>query len=167
MSQSNPTQPADASAKSAVRAIINAAHTAFLVTHSPAHGPHGRPMATAEVGEAIEQIWFASQRDSLKVEELEADNRVFLGYTVHTKWATLTGRAKLVDDRAKAHELWSDVWKNWFAGPDDPNLVLIQVIPEQAEYWDGGSKIVQMLKFATTALTGAKTSAGSHASVKL
>jgi general stress protein 26 len=153
--------------KAAIRAIINAAHTAFLVTHNKATGPHGRPMATAQVDEKVEELWFASQRDTLKIEELGDDDRVFLGYTVHTKWATITGRGRIVDDRTKAKEIWSDVWKNWFSGPDDPNLVLIQVIPEQGEYWDGGSKVVQMLKFATTAITGAKTSPGAHASVKL
>ena len=151
----------------AIRAIINAAHTAFLVTHNHATGPHGRPMATAQVGEKVEELWFASQRDTLKIEELGDDDHVFLGYTVHTKWATLTGHARVVDDRAKAREVWSDVWKNWFSGPDDPNLVLIQVIPEQGEYWDGGSKVVQMIKFATTALTGVRTSPGAHAAVKL
>lgn len=153
--------------KAEVRAIINAAHMAFLVTHSANTGPHGRPMANAAVGEAVEEIWFASQRDTLKIEELAADDRVFLGYTSGTKWATVNGRAKLVEDRAKALELWSDVWKNWFTGPDDPNLILIQVLPDHAEYWDGGSKIIQMLKFATTAVTGIKTSSGTHARVKL
>ena len=153
--------------KAVIRKIINSAHTAFLVTQSADHGPHGRPMATAEVAEAVEELWFASQRDTLKIDELGDDDRVFLGYTAGTQWATVTGHGRVVDDRTKARELWSDLWKNWFTGPEDPNLVLIQVLTEQAEYWDGGSKIIQLLKFATTVVTGMKTSLGTHANVKL
>ncbi len=160
------TSPPDQ--KSQLKKIINDSHTAMMVTHGNG-ALHGRPMATAEVKEDLANLWFASQKDSGKVEELQSDDRVFLGYnnTSGSEWATVNGRGRIVTDRAKIKELWSPIWKNWFEGPDDPNLVLIEVEPDSAEYWDSGSKAIQMLKFAMTAVTGKKVDSGEHAKVGL
>ena len=146
--------------------IINDATAAFLVTRHGDH-LHGRPMATAKVEGPLTSIWFASEKQSGKVEQIQADPHVYVGYTNHTgsEWASLNGTARIVDDKAKNKELWSPVWKNWFTGPEDPNMVLIEVKPSQAEYWDSGSRMVQMAKFAVTAVTGAKTDSGEHGKV--
>ena len=143
--------------------IINDATAAFLVTRHGNH-LHGRPMATAKVEGPLRSIWFASERSSGKIEQIKADPNVYVGYTNHTgsEWASLNGTARVVDDKAKNKELWSPVWKNWFTGPEDPNMVLIEVSPAQAEYWDSGSRIVQLAKFAVTAVTGARTDDTEH-----
>lgn len=144
--------------------IIGDASAAFLVTRSSGDGLHGRPMATAKFEGDLSAIWFACQKDSRVVEEVTADGRVYLGYTNHTgsEWASLNGRAAIVTDRVKIKELWSPVWKNWFDGPDDPNIVLIKVEPQDAEYWDSGSRAVMLLKMAFAAVTGVKVSDGEH-----
>ena len=50
---------------------------------------------------------------------------------------TVTGRADLTHDRAKIGELWSAEAQAWWPkGPDDPDVRLLRVIPESAEYWD-------------------------------
>ena len=147
--------------------IINSAHTAFLVTRTTAGALHGRPMATAELKKDLSEIWFATQRDSGKVEELAADDHVFLGYAGSGNWASVTGHGQIVDDRAKMHELWTPIWKNWFTGPDDPKLTLIRVTPDGGEYWNGGSSVVMMAKLAFTAVTGKALSPADHASVAL
>jgi general stress protein 26 len=141
--------------------IVNDARTAFMVTHQ-AGSLHGRPMVNAEVKEGDSVIYFATQRRSGKVDELDHDPHVCLGYTNSTgsEWASLNGLARVIDNRAKIKELWSAVWKNWFEGPDDPNLVLIEVTPDRGEYWDAGSRAFQMVK-------GKKLSEGEHAEVKL
>jgi general stress protein 26 len=73
--------------------------------------------------------------------------------------------ARIVEDRAKIGELWSPIWKTWFESPDDSKLSLIAVIPESAEYWDSGSQVCQMLKFAVAAVTGRALSEGENAHV--
>lgn len=153
--------------RTVLKKIINEAHTAFFVTNSLTAGPHGRPMATAQVTGDLDTIYFATDRDSPKVKEIAADDRVFLGYASGADWASLSGRAKIVDDRAKARELWTDLWKNWFDGPDDPKLTLIAVKPESGEYWDSASRAVVLAKMAVTAVTGVKTEVGDHAKVSL
>lgn len=159
----------EAEKRQSLRKIINDSHTAFLVTRSVDGRPHGRPMANAEVDEDLRRIYFATQRSSGKVDELNVDDRVFLGYVNGSgaEWASITGRGRIVDDRALIRELWNPMWKNWFTGPEDPEITLIEVTPEQAEYWDAGSRLVQMAKFAFTALTGKAVDEGEHAKVAL
>lgn len=161
MSASTPTNDV-----SHLHRIVNAAHTAFLVTNG-SQGPHGRPMATAKVGEELTILYFATERNSAKVKELAADDRVFLGYVSGNDWASISGRGRIVDDKAKNNELWSPLWKNWFTGPEDPNMVLIAVTPETGEYWDADSKVVVAAKMAYTAVTGNKTVVGDHGKVAL
>lgn len=161
-------QKTDEQKKAALVKIMNDATAAFLVTHHEDH-LHGRPMATAKIEGPLESIWFASERHSGKIEQIQQNPHVFVGYTNHSgsEWASLNGQARIVDDAAKKKQLWSPVWKNWFEGPEDPNMVLIEVKPGAAEYWDSGSRVVQMAKFAVTAVTGAKTDPGEHGKVKI
>jgi len=150
-----------------LRKIINAAHTSMFVTHTIG-GLHGRPMANAEVEESFSTIWFATSRSSAKIDELRHDNRVFLGYhKSDTEWASINGRARSVDDRAKVQELWSPFWKNYFTGPDDPDLILLEVTPESGEYWDSGNKLFAMVKFAIGAMTGRETAKDDNQKVSL
>ena len=157
----------DAEQRQTLRKIINEAHTAFLVTNNQVNGPHGRPMATAQVTESLDTFWFATDRNSPKIAELKTDDRVFLGYVNGSDWATVTGRGQVVDDRSKSRELWTDLWKNWFDGPDDPKLVLIAVTPTTAEYWDAANRAVVLAKMAFTAVTGKRTDVSDHAKVSL
>ena len=148
--------------------IVNKAHTGFLVTRSDS-GMHGRPMATAQVEGDFAHLWFACKRTHAKIKEISADDRVMIGYTSHdgTEWASVNGSARVVDDRAKMRELWSPFWKTWLDGPDDPEMILIKVTPESAEYWDLGNKLVALVKFAVGTITGRDTTAGDHQRVQM
>lgn len=60
---------------------------------------------------------------------------------------SLSGRAELVNDRRKLEEAWSESFKVWFpGGKDDPDIRLIFVRGDEAEYWDThGSKGVRYI----------------------
>jgi general stress protein 26 len=152
-----------------LRKIINAAHSGMFVTHRAGGEMHGRPMANSKVEEDFTRLWFATSRDSAKVTELNNDDRVWLGYTnsAGTEWASVNGRGRVVDDRAKIKELWEPLWKNWWEGPDDPELTLIEVKPESAEYWDMGNRLVAAVKFAIGTITGKDMTAGDNQKVNL
>ena len=64
--------------------------------------------------------------------------------------------ARITKDRAKAEELWNTFLLAWFPkGLDDPNLALLEVDVEKAEYWDSpSSKVVQLIGFAKALATG-------------
>ena len=120
-----------------VHELLEEFDTAMLVTQGEGQLPHARPMAIARV-EAGGGVWFFSGRDSAKVHEIQHEQHVLIvcqkGHRLHL---TLSGRAQLSQDRNRAKELWKESYKAWFpGGPNDPNLVLIFVRPEAAEYWD-------------------------------
>ena len=80
-------------------------------------------------------------------------------------YVSISGRADLVRDRAKAEELWSPMVKAWFPqGLDDPHLALLRVHVQAAEYWDtANSKMVTLLAMAKAAITGKPpTDVGEH-----
>ena len=62
----------------------------------------------------------------------------------------------LVDDRPQVEALWSYPAKAWFpGGPGDPDLRLMRIAIERAEYWDTrSSKMVQLLKMVRAAASG-------------
>lgn len=145
-----------------VRAMINDIRDAMFVSQTAGGGLHGRPMATAEVEEDWDRIWFATRRDSGKVNEIRDEDHVFLDYGKGAEWVSVSGRARVVRDVKKQAELWSPLWKNWFKGPDDPDMLLIEVTPETAEFWDNGSRVFALAKMAAAAVTGKHFETGEH-----
>jgi general stress protein 26 len=117
----------------------------MLVTKTPTGELHARPMALAEITEHGD-LWFATGRDSPKVEEITADEHVCVTFQDGSHYVTVIGTAQAVRDRAKIDQLWSDAWKVWYPqGKDDPNLVLLKVTADTGEYWDNSS--VEGLKY--------------------
>ena len=98
-----------------------------------------RPLGTQEV-EFDGDLWFATAADSEKVTEIRANPQVNVAYASAGKntYVSVAGKASIVADRAKIDQLWSPAMKIFFPdGKDDPNLRLIRVRAESAEYWDG------------------------------
>jgi general stress protein 26 len=119
-----------------IHELLSDFDAAMLVTHGGDFA-HARPMGIAAV-EPNCDVWFFTERGSPKVHEIQDDQSVLIvcqGQNGH--YVTLSGRAELVADRTKARQLWSDSFKPWFPdGADDPNLLLICVHAQEAEYWD-------------------------------
>ena len=89
--------------------------------------------------------------------------------TSSSTWVSLTGRAAVVDDRAKKRELWNSVVEAWFPdGPDDDGVVLLKVTGDSAEYWDSpGGRVASLLSFAKAKVTGQPYDGGENATVRL
>ncbi|MEP7142692.1 MAG: pyridoxamine 5'-phosphate oxidase family protein [Ferruginibacter sp.] len=129
----------------------------MFATHYSYDSLSARPMSTQDVDDEG-ALWFFSQASSNINAEIEADSRVQLFYSnkSNAEYLSITGRASILKDEQKARELWT-VWvKTWFTeGPDDPNLTIIKVVPDDAYYWDTKhNKMVSMLKIMAGAITG-------------
>ncbi|MFC0677642.1 pyridoxamine 5'-phosphate oxidase family protein [Lysobacter korlensis] len=115
-----------------------------------------RPLHTMDV-DADGTLWFATAYDTEKVREIEANPQVNVSYESRGKgiYVSVSGRASIVRDRAIIDEKWSPGMSVFFkGGKDDPNLCLIRVDAESAEYWDGPSTAIgKGLYFLTTAVT--------------
>jgi general stress protein 26 len=102
-----------------------------------------RPMATQTQAEGRD-LWFVTDIESNKLDELEFDPQVNLAYyrDRSREWVSVSGRATMTQDRNLIHELYRKDWKAWFGdeggardgGPDDPRLALILVDVESVVY---------------------------------
>ncbi|SLK33829.1 Uncharacterized stress protein (general stress protein 26) [Mycobacteroides abscessus subsp. abscessus] len=117
-----------------LRDLIKDVDTAMLTTISE-EGLVSRPMKTQEV-EFDGDLWFLTKKDTEKYEEILHENEVNVAYAGKS-YVSIRGRAELVDDLAKKKELWSKAYEKILqTSYDDPNIVLIKVKAESAEYWD-------------------------------
>lgn len=118
---------------------------------------HSRPMSTQQF-EFDGQLWFFTKEHSPKVDSIQRDQHVNVSYSDYDskKWVSVAGRASIVRDRQKMQELSTPMLKVWFEkGIDDPELALIRVDVESAQYWDSPSgPIVTLLGFAKQMITG-------------
>jgi general stress protein 26 len=152
--------------------LIKGIRVAMLTTIEADGCLRCRPMQTQEA-EFDGQLWFFTWVDSAKVHEIEHDQHVNLAYVNASDevYVSVSGRARLVRDAAKVKELWNPVHKAWFPqGVNDPNLGLLRVDAEKAEYWDSpSSKVVQLIGFAKAIVTGKPygEEAGEHEKVRL
>jgi general stress protein 26 len=117
--------------------LLEAFDTAMLITHGDNEVPHARPMALASV-EPNCDVWFFTGRGNAMIHEMQNDQYVLIVCQgERNRFVSLTGRAELVVDRRKAQQLWHESYAAWFpGGVEDPQLVLIHVHAEDAEYWD-------------------------------
>jgi uncharacterized pyridoxamine 5'-phosphate oxidase family protein len=82
-------------------------------------------------------------------------------------YVAITGEAEVSNDRARIEELWTPFAKAWWDGPDDPDIRLVTVRPENAELWEGPNKLVAYAVMLTAAATGGKPAVGDHGAVRL
>jgi general stress protein 26 len=110
----------------------------MLTTLEPDGSLHGRPMIAQE-NEFDGTLWFFTASGAPKVGEVQRHQQVCLNYTKPdgTLYVSVSGSAQLLSDRKKIKELWRPIHKTWFSnGEDDPNLALLKVHVERAEYWE-------------------------------
>jgi len=128
-----------------------------------------RPMGTAKI-EEDGSIWFFTNEYSLKSKEISKDNDVNLGYSDPSSntYLYVNGKAELVDDQARKEAYFSPFVKAWFPdGASDPNLILIKVTPDVAEYWDASSsKMVVVFNMLKAIVTGSTPDLGEHEKLK-
>ncbi|MFT3934939.1 MAG: pyridoxamine 5'-phosphate oxidase family protein [Chitinophagaceae bacterium] len=120
-------------------------------------GASSRPMSTAGVDDNG-NIWFFSDKNSEKNQEIASDSRVQLFYSHPGKssYMVIDGTATISFDKQKIDSLWTPLAKTWFKeGKDDPNISLIKVSNVNAHYWDTkGNRMVNFLKIIVSAATG-------------
>jgi len=130
---------------------------AMLTTIRTNGSLHSCPMATQQV-DTDGIIWFFSHINTEKVEAIRTDPRVNLAYSDadSQRYVSITGRCELVRDHVKAKQLWKPVYETWFPrGIEDPNLILLKVHVQEADYWHTDeSRMVKLLGFANTSISG-------------
>lgn len=137
--------------------MIKSTKFAMLTTIAEDGTLHSRPMATQQQ-EFDGDLWFFTGASSDKVHQAQQHQQVNVAYSDpdDMQFVSIIGTAQLVRDQAKIKELWNPIYKAWFPkGLEDPELALLKVNVEGAEYWDTPSgKMVQLVGFVKAVVTG-------------
>jgi general stress protein 26 len=145
--------------------LIKGIKVAMLTTQDDDGTLRSRPMATQQA-EFDGMLWFFTQASSHKVDEIDREHNVNLSYAdaADNRFVSVSGRARLVREKGKIDELWSPILKAWFPkGKDDPDVALLRVDVEKAEYWDApSSTLVKLVGFAKAVVTGQPYAPGEN-----
>lgn len=124
-----------------------------------------RPMY-AQQAEFTGDIWFFSKEHSAKIHDVRKDKHVNLSYSdIHSNtYVSVSGDAEVIYDKQKIDEFWNPSLKVWFPeGREDPELCLICVKVDQAEYWDTISgTMIYLIGKAMSAITGEEYAAAEN-----
>lgn len=149
--------------------LIKDIRIAMVTTVEPDGTLHTRPLASLAY-ENDGQLWFYTAIDSAKVTEVMNDVRASVAFSDTGKdaYVAVSGTADVVNDRQRIHQLWTPFAKPWFPnGPDDPNLALLRVHAERAEYWTSAGKAAYLFGVAKAAVTGKRTDIGENRKLRL
>jgi general stress protein 26 len=119
--------------------LIRDIRVAMLTTATEAGDLRSRPMVPCHT-DPEGGLWFFTHAGDPKVEEARRHPHVNVCFADPggNRYVSVSGTAALVRDRVMIRELWDDSARAWLpSGPDDPDLALLRVDVERAEYWDG------------------------------
>jgi len=143
---------------------------AMFTTHKPQGHLHSRPMTTQNRQLDDDALWFFMSRSGDPVAEFEGDDQVNVSYANpgSDTYVSVSGVAEIVEDAAKKQSLWNKGAAAWFkGGVDDPDLALVRVRIEHADYWDvKENKLVQLYRQAEAAVTGKPPNMGEHGRIR-
>ena len=128
-----------------------------------------RPMVAAQ-SDFDGVLWFFTRASSHKVGEVQQDQRVGVTYSDPSKqdYVSLSGKARLVRDKASIDAHWGESMRTWFPkGKDDPDIALLKVDVTMAEYWDApNSTMVHAYGYLKAVVTGEPPHPGGNEKVR-
>ena len=149
-----------------LRELVKDIDFCMLTTVAENGDLHSRPMSSNGDIDSAGALWFFTSASAHKVHEIEKLPKVNVSFADpdNQHYVSISGTAQLVRDRNKIDELWRPEFKMWFPnGKDDPDVALLRVSPEKAEYWDSpASTIGYMLNLLSSLASGKEADAGQN-----
>jgi general stress protein 26 len=158
-----------------LRDLIENIRFAMFTTRSREGMLRSRPMtaqnADADDPDASQRLWFFMSRSTDPVRDISFDPKVNVAFAHpgEDAYISVSGTAQVINDLAIKRQLWSKMTEAWFPkGVEDPDLALVRVEIDEAEYWKiKENKLMQMARMAKAAMTGKRpTNLGEHAQVR-
>ena len=153
---------------SKVTDIINDSRIGMFTTINEKGALVSRPLAVQDVKDDGD-MWFFTGVGTSQVAHIGADPRVNVSFGKGTEWVSVAGTAEVVRDRSKIRELWNQAVEAWFPdGPDTPEVVLLRVDSDSAEYWASpGGTAATVLQWVKSKVTHSRMSVGESGTVEL
>jgi general stress protein 26 len=150
-----------------VTEIMRETRIAVLTYHSEQGQLVSTPMGNQDF-ENPSTVWFITEKDTDKVRAIAADPRVNVAYSSKAGWVSLSGTARLNEDRAKLEELWDASADTFMSGgPEDDENALIEVTGLTAEYWESPGRVSTAIQMAKGLVTDAEPDLGDNDTVTL
>jgi general stress protein 26 len=128
------------------------------------------PMSVQEVDDNGD-IWFLGSKSSDKYTDILQDGNVQLFFSKNSDFTYLSvyGTGSFSEDQARIDKYWNKMVEGWFEkGREDPDIVLIKIMPHDIRYWETkDNKIVSLAKVLWTSVTGDKTDAGREGNIEI
>lgn len=158
----------DAESINKVTDIINDSHIGMFTTINEAGALVSRPLAVQEVKDDGD-MWFFTSANTSQVAHIRANPAVNISFGQRTEWVSVAGTAEVVTDRQLIHDMWNQVVEAWFPdGPDTPEVVLLRVDSDSAEYWTSpGGTAATVLQWIKSKVTNSRMSVGESGTVEL
>ena len=114
-------------------------------------------------------IYFLTDARRHMDEEIARNPQVNLSFANagSQKYVSISGSAVISNDRAKIKQLFSTPAKAWWDSADDPNIRVLKITPEDAEFWDSPGTLTSYVKMAAAAITGARPDLGDNRKVAM
>jgi general stress protein 26 len=140
---------------------------AMLVTHD-GDKLRARPMS-ANLDRENNAIYFLADVRRHKDEEIARNPGVNLSFADagSQKYVSVTGTATVSNDRAKIKQLFSTPAKAWWDSAEDPNIRVLKITPDDAEFWDSPGSVISYVKMAAAAVTGTRPDLGDNRKVSM
>jgi general stress protein 26 len=154
-----------------LRELVKDIDFCMLTTVDEGGDLHSRPMSSNGDIDASGDIWFFTSASSHKVSEVANRPKVNVSFAdpKDQRYVSVSGTAELVRDQAKIDELWRPEFKIWFPnGKEDPDVALLRVNVEKAEFWDSPSSTIgYALRFVSSVVTGKQPEFGENKKLNL
>ena len=127
-----------------------------------------RPMS-AYLQREENTIYFLTDARRHKDEEIARNPSVNLSFAdaSNQKYVSLTGNAVVSNDRAKIRELFSTPAKAWWDSAEDPNIRVLKITPDDAEFWDSPGTVISYVQMAAAAVSGTRPDLGDNRKVSM
>ena len=154
-----------------LREMIKEIDFCMLTTVDENDDLHSRPMSLNSDVDEAGNLWFFTSANSHKVFELNRTPKCNVSFAQpdDNRYVSITGTAQLVRDKKKIEELWKPELKVWFPkGTEDPDIALLRVGIEKAEYWDSpGGTVAQVISFVSALAKGESAGWGENKKLDL
>jgi general stress protein 26 len=123
-----------------------------------------RPMARRLRFTNNNAIYFLTDAESPKSDQIEADSTVCLAFAAPEKgeYLSITGDARLLDDRPLIRALWRGADGAFWDGPEAPSLRALEVTPRDAQFWDRRGGLVGAVQLMAAAVLGRANGASGN-----
>ena len=153
-----------AGAREKLSSLIDGIHIAMLTTVSTEGEIRSRPMGSQGFDDDG-RLTFFTRRGAALIDEATTGpvNVSFVDVGKNT-YVSLAGSAVMDTDRETIRAKWRPEYKAWFEnGVDDPEIALLNVTVESAEYWSTpGGPLTKLAEFAKAATGNASSDFGEH-----